>query len=62
MKPIYTGSGPTVVRERREEFTKKWGTSHLVIKKLWDSTWEELITFLDHDEEIGKVPCVRPHD
>ena len=31
-----------------------------MIKKLWDSTWEELIALLDHDEEIGKIPCVRP--
>ena len=62
MKPIYTGSGPNVVRERHEEFTEKWGTSHPVIKKPWDSTWEELIAFLEHDEEIGDVPCVRPHD
>ena len=57
MKPIYTASSPNAAKAALDELTEKWGKRYGAIIRLWESAWEEFITFLDYDLEIRSVIC-----
>lgn len=57
VKPIYTAPNPNAARAALEDLDEKWGKKYAAIIRLWDSTWEEFIPFLDYDIEIRRVIC-----
>ena len=53
VKPIYTAVNAAAARAALEELTEKWGSKYGAITRLWNNAWEEFVSFLDYDVEIG---------
>jgi transposase-like protein len=55
LRPIYTAVSEAEARERLKDLGEKWGDKYPAIIRLWDSTWDEFIPFLDYSPEIRRV-------
>jgi transposase-like protein len=57
LKPIYTAVNAAAAEEALAYLEEKWGKAYPAIPRLWRSSWEQFIPFLDYDVEIRRVLC-----
>jgi len=57
VKPIYTAPNADAAKAALADLTERWGSKYGAIIRLWESSWEEFIPFLDYDVAIRKVIC-----
>jgi transposase-like protein len=57
LRPIYTAPTPAAAEEALAFLEEKWGKTYPAIPRLWRSSWEQFLPFLDYDVEIRKVLC-----
>jgi putative transposase len=57
LKPIYTAVNAAAAQEALAYLEEKWGKAYPAIPRLWRSSWEQFIPFLDYDVEIRRVLC-----
>jgi len=57
LRPIYTAATADAAWTAFEELEEKWGKAYPAIPRLWRSTWEQFIPFLDYPVEIRTVLC-----
>jgi len=57
LKPIYTAVNDAAAEEALAYLEEKWGKQYPAIPRLWRSSWEQFIPFLDYDVEIRRVLC-----
>jgi putative transposase len=57
LRPIYTAVNAAAAEEALAYLEEKWGKQYPAIPRLWRSSWEQFIPFLDYDVEIRRVLC-----
>jgi hypothetical protein len=48
VKPIYTAPNPNAAKAALADLAERWGSKYGAIIRLWESSWEEFIPFLDY--------------
>lgn len=57
IRPVYQAPNADAAAARLDEFADKWGGKYPAAIKLWHSSWEEFIPFLDYDPDIRRIIC-----
>jgi mutator family transposase len=57
LKPVYTAPSEAAAKDRFAEFAAEWGQRYPALVRLWDSSWAEVVPFLEYDVEVRRVIC-----
>jgi putative transposase len=57
LKPVYTAPSEAAAKDRFAEFAAEWGQRYPAIVRLWESSWAEVVPFLEYDVEVRRVIC-----
>ena len=57
LKPVYTAPSEAAAQDRFAEFAAEWGQRYPAIVRLWESSWAEMVPFLEYDVEVRRVIC-----
>jgi transposase-like protein len=57
LKPVYTAPSEAAAKDRFAEFAAEWGERYPAIVRLWESSWAEVVPFLEYDVEVRRVIC-----